>query len=248
MICEYGPCDRPTPAPRRPSCPSRRFCSVLCRNRATAEKKRTIAADLSGQRFGRWVVEACVQDGSPGRIHWWCICDCGTRKMVAQPSLRRGISKSCGCLIVDTHRTHGQTKQSEFRIWDQMKQRCLNPKHKNYSYYGGRGIRIHEDWLRSFVAFLEAVGSRPSTRHSLDRINVNGNYEPGNVRWATKKEQGRNIRRNRLVTANDKTQTLADWADETGLPYNTIYSRLRLGWSDDRIVNEPQKIRKSPAR
>lgn len=202
-----------------------------------------MAADLAGQRFGRWAVDSRVQDGPPGPIHWWCICDCGTRKMVAQSSLRRGRSKSCGCLSADLHRTHGQTKRPEFQIWDQMKQRCLNPRHHSYSSYGGRGIRVHEDWICSFAAFLEAVGPRPSPKHSLDRIDNSGHYEPGNVRWITQSQQLRNTRRNRLVTANGKTQTLADWADETGLPYNTIYSRFRLGWSDDRIVNEPWKPR-----
>jgi hypothetical protein len=121
-----------------------------------------------------------------------------------------------------------------------MRRRCLNAASSGYKHYGGRGIGICQRWLNSFSDFGADVGARPSNAHELDRYpNNNGDYEPGNVRWATRSEQMRNTRSNALITANNKTQTVADWMEETGLTRAVFWGRRRLGWSDEEIVNTP---------
>jgi hypothetical protein len=111
-----------------------------------------------------------------------------------------------------------------------MKDRCLNPGQKHYPHYGGRGITVCDRWKLDFLPFLADVGERPSPRHSLDRINVDGNYEPGNVRWATQAQQARNKRDNRTVTWQGQTLTVTDWARITGIHRNTLDARIRDGW------------------
>jgi hypothetical protein len=111
-----------------------------------------------------------------------------------------------------------------------MKTRCSNPNRDRYHCYGGRGIRVADEWQNDFEAFKAHVGPRPSDEHSLDRIDVNGDYAAGNVRWATQKEQSRNKRKNVNITAFGKTQTIAAWAEETGLDYYALYNRLRDGY------------------
>lgn len=131
-------------------------------------------------------------------------------------------------------------RHPERGCWTLMKSRCYNPRDKNYQVYGGSGITVCDRWRASFDDFLADVGPRPSLLHSLDRYpNQSGNYEPGNVRWATQKQQTRNMRTNHLVSAFGKTQCLADWATELGLKQGQIQNRLRLGWSIERLFTEP---------
>lgn len=148
---------------------------------------------------------------------------------------------------VSPNRTHGCSRWSgnetpEYRTWCYIITRCYNPKAKCYRYYGARGIRMCDRWRNSFVAFLEDVGPRPSDKHSIDRIDTNGHYEPGNVRWATKRQQMRNTTRNRLLTAGGRTQCTAAWAEETGLPAKVIEARLKLGWPEERAVMTPKQV------
>lgn len=156
--------------------------------------------DLTGQRFGRFTVVR-RSDGARGRgcsIRWICKCDCGTEKPVLADSLISGRSKSCRCLSIEItsakRTTHGLTKTREHRIWSAMKTRCSNEKAKCWPNYGGRGISVCERWRHSFEAFLADMGPCPDG-HSIDRIDVNGNYEPSNCRWADSVTQGRNQRR-----------------------------------------------------
>jgi hypothetical protein len=157
--------------------------------------------DLTGKRFGRWVVRAYAGDGM-----WSCICDCGARAIVHGPHLRRGNTKSCGCRRC----THRMTKSREYVSWRSMKQRCSNPRSSNYENYGGRGIAVCEDWSGrySFVPFFADNGSRPPVC-TLDRIDPNGNYEPRNVRWADSKTQTQN-RRPRRARATVKRRRQAE--------------------------------------
>lgn len=127
----------------------------------------------------------------------------------------------------------------EYHLWKDMRQRCMNPHNGSYSYYGGRGISVAPQW-EDFFVFLADVGKRPSLLHTLDRYpNQNGNYEPGNVRWATRQQQSRNRRSTRLLTYKGVTKPMSEWAEEFGLPYFTLRSRLdSYGWSIERALEE----------
>ena len=127
------------------------------------------------------------------------------------------------------------------RVWDSMKTRCTNPRSGNYKNYGGRGIKICDRWLHSFEAFAEDMGPRPSAAHSLDRIDVDGDYEPKNCRWATWKQQGRNRRTNVFVTIGNETKCLAEWAEESGIEYATVTKRIREGWEPALAVFTPAR-------
>jgi len=159
--------------------------------------------DLSGQLFGMLKVEGLVRFHEKNKqAVWACLCQCGNRAEVLGNSLRSGHTRSCGCLnepaTLAAKVTHGQSRNGRqtalYRAWAGMKNRCLNPNYHAYRHYGGRGISVCDEWLNSFDAFATEVGPHPGKGYSLDRINVDGNYEPGNVRWATAAEQANNRR------------------------------------------------------
>lgn len=159
--------------------------------------------DLTGQRFGQLVVQSRA-DNRGGKPTWHCQCTCGGTKIVPSKNLRVGDTESCGCLHKAQLRarltTHGMTPRgvpirSEYSIWASMKDRCLNPRYHKWKDYGGRGISVAPEWLHDFAAFYKHIGPRPSTDYSIDRINNDGDYAPGNVRWATRKQQAANKRK-----------------------------------------------------
>jgi len=173
-----------------------------------------------------------------------CLCSCGTEKWVWKYDLLSEKIKSCGCLNQEVAAEnlrkiatiHGGWGTPEWNSWHAMKERCLNPHAMGYENYGGRGIKIYKPWITSFAAFLEDMGPMPTPHHTIDRPNFDGNYEPGNARWATRKEQARNRRNNRMITAFGKTQCVAAWAEETGLSRTTIHYRLLKGWSPEKTL------------
>lgn len=135
--------------------------------------------------------------------------------------------------------THGLSRTPEHVIWCSMKQRAQTGSSHAAKDYIGRGIGMHEEWANSFEAFLAYVGPRPSPRHSIDRIDNDKGYEPGNIRWATQSQQNRNRRNNRRCTLHGRTECLSNWADITGISVGTLWNRLELGWSDERTLTEP---------
>lgn len=199
--------------------------------------------NLLGQRFGRLSVLARDGANAKGKAMWRVRCDCGAEKTVVGQVLYQGDTRSCGCLnseqkrqiCVDQNTTHGDAPRGkrcfEYRCWVNMIQRCENPDSTGWSHYGGRGIRVCARW-KTYENFLADMDRRPSSKHTLDRIDPNGDYEPSNCRWLTMKEQENNRTNNRLLTFQGRTQTLMQWAEETGLKRETISKRLdRLGWS-----------------
>ena len=163
-----------------------------------------------------------------------CKCKCGIEKEFQFSSVKNGSIKSCGCYSAEIasnrmktqSKTHGKTLTSEYYSWMSMKKRCLNPRHKSYKDYGGRGICICERWEKSFENFFEDMGLRPDKNYSLDRLNNNLGYFKENCRWATKKEQCRNVRSNVLITYNNQTKCLSEWAEILGTSREKLNYRI----------------------
>lgn len=197
--------------------------------------------DLTGQKFNRLtVVKYHGKVGSHNTVAWLCTCDCGKALIVRSGSLKTGKQKSCGCFRKDFKMVHGGYKLKAFRIWATMKQRCLNPDATSFKAYGGRGIKVCDRWLE-FENFLVDMGEKPENM-SIDRIDVNGNYEPSNCRWATAKTQSSNRRDNHILTAFGQSKSLAAFADEYKLGYNTLVRRITKGWEIERALLEPVKM------
>jgi hypothetical protein len=191
--------------------------------------------DLTGNRFGNLTVMWMSNQRIGGKIGWWCKCDCGTPCIVTGDHLMRG-TKSCGCLRkLGYHTTHGRSKRPEWRVWEHLRQRCYNSADKSYPDYGGRGIAVCEAW-QFFENFYSDMGPRPSLRHSIDRVDNDGPYSPENCRWATRTEQARNRRSNRLVTVYGQTKTAAEWIELYGLNPWRFYGRLNRGWSAEKAL------------
>jgi hypothetical protein len=206
------------------------------------ETRRRIATTMFKDRvrvgafFHRWTVSCLAVPGTSAiRQRWLCRCVCGTVSSVSTQALVHGGSRSCGCLRREraakaTFR-HGYSARTEYGIWKTLRARCNNKKNVAYVRYGARGIRVCSAWDCSdgFPAFLACVGKRPSPNHTIDRINNDGNYEPGNVRWATTQEQVRNTRRNVWVREGSVSMIAEDFAKLHGLWGQTVRDRVRRG-------------------
>lgn len=208
--------------------------------------------DLTGLRFGRLI----VRERDPlqtTRSYWRCLCDCGDEASVRAARLKAGVTSSCGCLMREAAATlaykHGHAvndvETPEFKAWSALRQRCTNPNASGFEHYGGRGIRVSPDW-DTFSAFLADMGERPSSEHSIERLDVNGDYGPNNCIWADRKTQARNQRNNRLLTHNGQTLPAVAWSERTGLPQNTIYKRLAAGWDEQRALTTPRRAPRNP--
>jgi hypothetical protein len=154
--------------------------------------------DLTGQKFNRLTAIKRVENSSNGKVQFECLCDCGKAVVVSSTNLKSGNSKSCGCLNIEsasrTKKIHGLRHSSEYNTWRSMKDRCYRHTNNRYQHYGARGIVICERWLNSFENFYTDMGPKPDPTFTIDRIDVNGNYEPGNCKWASKSEQRLNVR------------------------------------------------------
>lgn len=196
---------------------------------------------LIGTRFNRLTPIRRLLTGYQ-QVTYLCQCSCGSTCVVAGASLVSNNTKSCGCLFRDTvrsfSRTHGQSNTRAYTIWASMKQRCLNPNVAAYKYYGGRGVKVCDDWLQ-FSRFLADMG-QPTPRAKLERIDNNGNYQMDNCRWATSREQSRNTRWNVILSFDGKTMCLKDWSIEVGRNYPTLLTRAK------RWGNKPEWILFAP--
>lgn len=161
---------------------------------------------------------------------WLCRCECGTEKLVKGQSLKNGDTTSCGCHGKDWCRKHGMEGTSIYNLWVAMRHRCQNPKFAGYSNYGGRGIKVCDRW-QVFAAFYADMGDKPAGK-TLDRKDVNGNYEPTNCRWATATEQAHN-KRNTIMVGG---RPLAEIAREIGMSPRKLAGRYRAGYRGDDLV------------
>lgn len=168
---------------------------------------------------------------------WFCLCECGKEKEVWGKLLKNGHVKSCGCLKANQKPTltHGLTGTTEHRIWKGMNGRCYNKNNAKYPNYGARGIIVCSRWRRSFENFLEDMGKRPSKNLSIDRIDVNGNYEPANCRWATSTQQSRNKTDSHFIETQWGIISLVEASEKSGMNYNTLKSRIKYGYSGELL-------------
>lgn len=210
--------------------------------------------DLTGQRFGRLTVLCRAGTQAPGKhTTWLCQCDCGKRTVVSAVNLNSGRQKSCGCLrnekslarIVNYNKEHQSTRQKRiFKIWIGMRNRCYRENCEAYAWYGGRGIRICEEWAdyETFERWALSSGYGPNL--TIDRIDVNGDYTPENCRWVTRKVQAYNRRDNRRLTFQGETLTITEWAERIGCTPTCIYYRLNAGWSlEETLTTRSRSVR-----
>lgn len=202
--------------------------------------------NLARQRFGRWYVAGpCEKRGN--KIYWRCICRCPARteRWVNGESLRSDKSTNCGCIrrekVAARNTRHGKTYTREYVNWCGMIARCENPNHKAYQRYGGRGIKVCPRWRESFREFFRDMGVPPSPRHTLDRIDNDGDYEPRNCRWVLNKKNCRNRPGVIMLTYRGVSLPLNEWAERKGLPPKTVYARIRRGWSVHQSLTTPVK-------
>lgn len=179
-------------------------------------------------KFGRLAVLARAENDRFGRTQWHCRCDCGAERTVALFRMTSGHTKSCGCIKGEARATHRGKGTPTHNSWCAMKQRCNYPGSDGYADYGARGITVCARWSESFEAFIADMGPRPPGM-TIERMNTDGNYEPGNCRWATRPEQNRNRRSNINIERGGVTKCVKDWCDELGLDVDQVYGRIRRG-------------------
>lgn len=191
--------------------------------------------NITGKKFNKLTtIKFICKNGHQNRAKWLFRCDCGNEKILDKGKVTGGYTKSCNCLMIKeqerfvknatTHSLSGgrSKKRPEYNAWVGIKRRCLNVNDASYHNYGGRGIKVCNRWKDSFKNFWDDMGKRPSKKHSIDRINNDGNYEPNNCRWATDLQQMRNKRGLRLITIDNQTKCLTEWAEHLNLDINDV--------------------------
>lgn len=175
-----------------------------------------------------------------------CECVCGNKTVVCIYNLKSNHTRSCGCYAYESTTTHKMSRTVEYKTWHNIKSRCNNPNSTGYHYYGGRGISICDSWTEEdtgFLNFYKDMGDKPSNKHSIDRIDCNGDYCPENCRWATHEVQGNNKRYNHILHFDGQSKTISEWASVLKMKQNTLYYRIKRGWTipealgfDDRSI------------
>lgn len=212
--------------------------------------------DISGQRFNK--LTALYPTGEKSKnghnAIWMCLCDCGNLTKANTGQLRCGGKKSCGCAVIEhasnLNRIHGGREERLYSVWIDMRRRCSDPKDRNYKNYGGRGISVCDEWATDYSAFREWAVSAGYDElaargvSTLDRIDVNGNYEPVNCRWVNSKTQCNNKRNNVSITYDGKTMTATEWSRYLGFSRNLVWKRLNAGWSVERALTKKPRVTK----
>ncbi len=202
--------------------------------------------EITGQKFNRFTVIRYLGEG-----YWECRCDCGNISKQKGAKLRRGDNKSCGCLRVDFclehFVSHGYARVNkatpEYKTWLGIKSRCTNPKNKSFARYGGRGITLSAEWAASFEQFLADMGPKPTSRHSIERADLNGPYCKENCHWATLIEQANNRSNNVPITWQGETLNMAQWAQLAGMNHQLLWARMSAGWDFETALVTPTKPR-----
>lgn len=205
--------------------------------------------DLTGNKYGfLTVIKLHASDQPNGQVIWHLKCVCGKDVFRVKPAFKNCPYASCGCKRNSDKIRHRQSGcggsgvSREYRAWVSIKSRCENPKSKAYNGYGGRGIQICQRWRASFADFLADMGPCPTNKHSIDRRDNDGSYEPDNCRWATRVEQQNNTRRNRIISYKMETKTLAEWCRELNLNYHRARNRLNSGWAAETVFTSNKVI------
>lgn len=217
--------------------------------------------DLTGKRFGRLTVVKRADDYvSPKGRHntrWLCKCDCGNQTTVVSGDLRSGKVKSCKCLQSEAtvlknkkRATHGLSQSLLYNILHGMNDRCHNKKFKYYFNYGGRGIKVCDEWNKDLIGIEKAIKNFYNWSKqngykrglTIDRIDNDGNYEPNNCRWVTRKVNNNNKRNNYKITFNGKTQDVAQWSEETNISYGCLRRRIAIGWDIKKALTLEPKV------
>ncbi len=186
-----------------------------------------------GDKYGRLTPVAIAGKNRYGRTTYRCICDCGNEVVLEGSRIAHGTVKSCGCL-----KGYGVSHSITYSSWRGAKWRCSYVKHPYYKYYGGKGVKMCQRWLKSFENFLKDMGERPSPEYTLDRIDPSGDYTPENCRWATIREQCNNRRNNRILTYKGKDYTASNFAREFNIPPGGVYYGLKKGWEPEYIIKK----------
>ena len=204
--------------------------------------------DLTGKKFGMLTAIEQAPSGKDNRgctiTKWWWQCKCGVRKVIPPAPVKRGTVVSCGCYNKENNYMqfkHGMIHTKEYLTWVQIKRRATS-KEPRYKEYVNRGI--DSLWLVDFESFYSHIGDAPSPKHTIDRIDNSIGYFPGNIRWATVKEQNRNYSQNKLIEYNGKTQSVTEWAEELGMKRHLIFNRIKNGWSIEEALTG-NRIKKS---
>jgi hypothetical protein len=195
-----------------------------------------IAIDLKGKQFGRLKVKERAGVDKGGNALWLCECICGKFTIVRSQHLRNNETQSCGCLSKQNALKYGESKTRIGMIWRAMINRCCSERNPNYKHYGGRGISVCDEWLNYYNFRDWSTSNGYEDNLTLERKNVNGNYEPNNCKWATMKEQENNRTNNHLITFNGETKTLQQWSEVTGISRETLRSRILRGWPSSKAL------------
>jgi hypothetical protein len=202
-----------------------------------AKKRFLVAID---DVFGMLTIVSPAYPDKQKKPYWICQCSCGMFARIGEYQVRRGLTKSCGCLqkeIMRLRKTHGRSRTREYNIWSSMLARCQNPRSTHFSFYGARGINVCERW-KKFEYFFTDMGECPLGL-SLDRIDNSLGYSLENCRWSTPKEQARNTRSNRFLTFCNQIKSSAEWAEIFVISQKTLWQRLRSGWTVEDALTKP---------